>query len=257
MGRIILGAILGGVLLFMWGWVWWMALPKVIPLQQSTMLKFKSETAVEEVVKANAPESGVYVLPNYHSSQDDAGKKIDEEACVQFMKGNYPGPVVFASIHIGAVPPMQKNLIYSLVGNILAAGIVTWLLRRSTQKTFLQKVCFVKSIAIVAAIMCIYPGYVWQNFTLGYTLFSFLELVIGWGLTGSLLAESRSSHILVELIRSCENHITYHLCLETHGRHAPEQAVPGINLECLRVEPGRLTIGGGRCKRPFLMVAPP
>ena len=59
MKKILVSAILGGLVLFLWGFI----SHEVLPLYKSSMMKFTNEDAVSQMIVANAPASGVYFMP--------------------------------------------------------------------------------------------------------------------------------------------------------------------------------------------------
>jgi len=60
--KLLLGTVLGGLIVFAWGAISWM----VLPWHAATLQAFTNEAAVSKVIQANAPQPGVYFLPNPH-----------------------------------------------------------------------------------------------------------------------------------------------------------------------------------------------
>src|SRR5437762_2784297 len=58
--QLALGAILGGIVLFFWSAIAWM----LIPWPGEPLRSFTNDDAVIAAIKANAPKSGNYLLPN-------------------------------------------------------------------------------------------------------------------------------------------------------------------------------------------------
>jgi len=58
--QMILGTVLGGIVLFVWGAIAWM----FIPWPGQPLRAFKNEDAVTQAIVANATQSGNYLLPN-------------------------------------------------------------------------------------------------------------------------------------------------------------------------------------------------
>ena len=66
------GALIGGVTVFMWSMLSWMALT----WHMQTYFKFTDEAEVAKVLKRNTSQSGIYVLPNTsHYSNNTPTKK--------------------------------------------------------------------------------------------------------------------------------------------------------------------------------------
>jgi hypothetical protein len=58
--QLILGTVLGSIVLFLAGAIAWM----FVPWPGEPMRSFTNEEAVVAIIKANAPRSSVYLLPN-------------------------------------------------------------------------------------------------------------------------------------------------------------------------------------------------
>ena len=166
-----LGGLSGGVTLFVWGFVSWM----LIPWHDMTLERFENETTVEAALKANAPTSGVYVLPNLE------GKSSEE---MQGLKGTF----AFATVQLDWEMSMGPQMVIHFLGNCVAAGFATWLLLKTTVSGFVSRVRYVKLIAIVAWLACILPMGIWWKFSASFLLINFVDLLIGWGLAGAVIA---------------------------------------------------------------------
>src|SRR5207302_1821721 len=58
--QLVLGSVLGAIVLFVWSAIAWM----LIPWPGEPLRAFTNEDAVAQAIKANAPRSGNYLLPN-------------------------------------------------------------------------------------------------------------------------------------------------------------------------------------------------
>ena len=58
--QLVLGSVLGAIVLFVWSAIAWM----LIPWPGEPLRTFTNEDAVAQAIKANAPRSGNYLLPN-------------------------------------------------------------------------------------------------------------------------------------------------------------------------------------------------
>ena len=89
----VIGTVLGGVVLFVWSAISWMALP----WHQKTMTPFKDDHAMAQAIVANADRSGVYFLPS-----------ADESLMAS-------GPLVYAAIRREGMTTITKNMIVSVL----------------------------------------------------------------------------------------------------------------------------------------------
>jgi hypothetical protein len=88
--KLLLGSLIAGFAMFMWGFVSWMALSWHQPRS------VKNEQAVLEVLKANVTEHGLYMVPGALNA--DGSHKSEEE----WMKQTAAGPVMSGVIRPGA-----------------------------------------------------------------------------------------------------------------------------------------------------------
>ena len=150
MKSIVLGGVLGGLVLFVWGWVSW----GVLPWHGMTLSQFQDENAVEEVLKKNAPEGGIYILPamcEYDESLSEEENTAIREKMMEKMKETF----FFTSISLGGAKSMAAMMLVTLVANMLSAALMTWLLLQTTATTFIARVRFVKMVAVLAACMVV------------------------------------------------------------------------------------------------------
>jgi hypothetical protein len=181
--KLIKGALIGGLTVFVWSMLSWM----VFSWHAQTQYKFTDETAVAKVLKENASQSGIYILPNTsHYSNDTPTKEIRKAE--EILK---KGPFVFASIKLGGMEEMGITpLIISLGSYILAAAVISWMLLQTQGLRFLERVLFVSLIGLLAGILGILPNWNLWHFSTIYTLVTCVDLVIGWALAGLLMAKN-------------------------------------------------------------------
>jgi hypothetical protein len=168
-GRIILGGIIGAIILFAWGMFSWMYLP----WHMRTVNNFKDETAISQAITANAPNSGIYVLPSMATAQ----------------KGTAAGmPMVFASVELkGMASSMTPQMIKAFVMQFIIAALITWILLRS-MGGYGPKLGVAILLGILAAIAGNGPYSNWFGFDGAYTGVMMADTVISWFLAGLVLA---------------------------------------------------------------------
>ncbi len=178
-----LGAILGGLVAFLWGAVSWMALP----WHESTLRVFKDENAVARALVDNASGSGVYILPSggHQPGMTKEQKKEAETAAWEKMK---KGPFVFAVVERGGVASLARPMILGLVIQIVGAFLFTWLLQRTSGLSYVGRVGFIVIAALAGAVISELPNWNWWGFSTGYTIVILADVVIGWLLAGLVIA---------------------------------------------------------------------
>ncbi len=165
------GGILAGIVLFIWSAVSWMYLP----WHSATLNGFNNEKAVSGIIVTNTPKSGVYTIP---------GPKMEANTTVTTYK-----PFVFISVNQeGVSSSIVKPMIIHLIGEIIAALFVGWMLSRTVNLSFWGRTGFVMLFAIAAGIITHGSYWNWFTFDTNYTLAEFGDLIIGWFLGGLILA---------------------------------------------------------------------
>ena len=181
--KLLLSTLLGGVIVFAWGFISWDLL-KLHPL-----LSFTSEDAVAAALRANAPKSGVYFMPN---GQPPAGadKAAQEKAEAAMMERMNTGPLVFASVMAeGLGTSMTMFYIKGALVNFAGALFISWLLLMIPGTTYGKRLQIVALVALIAGVLVALPNWAWWGFSNGYTAGEFIDLVAGWGLAGLAMAK--------------------------------------------------------------------
>ncbi|MDQ2994245.1 MAG: hypothetical protein M3R00_04770, partial [Pseudomonadota bacterium] len=102
--RIFMAAVLGGLIAFIWGNISWV----VLDWHLKAMHQFKDESAVAAVLKNNAPESGVYMLPQM---PNDSAARVGEDHKTLKEKHDAQvseGPRAYVSLAQGPGDPTMK-----------------------------------------------------------------------------------------------------------------------------------------------------
>ncbi len=179
-------AVLGGIVVFLWGVFSWM----VLPWHQMTMHKFSNEKRVAEVIQDHADMSGAYVIPNCMHHDKNMSK---EDMRDEMMKGKEmmrTGPIVFAMVQKnGMKMGMAAAFILTLIVQIIAAYLITWLLFMTKATNYMKQVRFVTIIALIAAIIVYIPDWIWMGASCGFVVVHMLDLIIGWFLGGLVIAK--------------------------------------------------------------------
>lgn len=177
MGKaLVKGCVLGGIILFIWMMISWM----LLPWHCAVMGKFTNESDVASTIMANAPQDGVYILPNL------CQEKIQMEMRANVMK---KGPMIFTAIQRGGFDVKSPApYIISFIIQLIGAFLVTYLLLQVRNSTYWHRVWFVTLFGIAAGVLTAFPHWNWWGFSFGYVVIEFLDLCIGWFLAGLALA---------------------------------------------------------------------
>lgn len=177
--QLILGSVLGGIVLFVWSFIAW----TFIPWPGEPLRSFNNEGAVEQAVVSNAPVSGIYILPNPHKS---GVTPAQQTAAEEKLMG---GPMVFASVRLGAMRPFPVLLITQLVVYIISALIVTFLLLKTVGLSYGQRVVFVALCGLLIFLGGKMDQWVWWSFSTAYLMAECGAIIIGWILAALVIAK--------------------------------------------------------------------
>jgi hypothetical protein len=183
--RVILGAIIGGILVFAWSMVSWM----VLPYHAQSIHQFKDEAGLTKVIKEHAEHSGVYVLPFVPG--DTLSKPAAEQKSIweAVQKKQQEGPMVFASVALeGTKVSMKTSMIYGLILQIAGAFIISLILRGFCCSGYFCRLFTVSLIGVLVGLLGNAPNLIWWQFSLPFTLICGLDAFIGWTIAGLLMA---------------------------------------------------------------------
>lgn len=183
--RLALGGLFGGVVMFVWAAVSWLTLP----WHETTLLKFSDEQAVAEAIVANAPQSGVYLLPNpqkFAQGADEAEQlRYLDDAAARMRQG----PFMFSSVQReGADVDDPVPFILSLVTRVVAALLMTGLVLVAARRGYWRRVAFLGSLGVLTGLLAVFPTWNWWKFDSVFTLVNFADYVIQALLAGLVIA---------------------------------------------------------------------
>ena len=184
MKQILLGTMLGAIVLFIWSALAWM----IIPWPGEPFRSFTNEQAVVDAIKANAPQSGNYLLPNEPkrtAGMTDAQYKAVEQAA---MEQSARGPMVFAVVRLGPMG-MAKPLVIQLFTDIVMALLACILLLQTDRLSYFARVAFVTSIGVLIFVGGHVEEWNWFSFSTAYLMMELGAIVIGWLFAGLLMAK--------------------------------------------------------------------
>ncbi len=173
MKTLIKGAFFGGIIAFVWMNISWM----VLPWHQKTIATLPDDEPVAESLRMHVPANGLYILPwtSDHS----------KEAMAAFNEKMDRGPFAFMVVYPNGIKMnMTQMMLYGLLFNIVVALILTWLLTKTKGLSYIQKIGFVKVAALAGAMVILVPNLIWWHFPMAYTLITFIDTAITWGLAG-------------------------------------------------------------------------
>jgi hypothetical protein len=172
--RVLLGGVLGGIAIFMWGFVFW----AVLPFAKDNLPELPNIAAVARSLDAAIPESGTYLFPSREGASD--------------MKERYAegpvGMIVFRKGGVDIEDPMiyLKGLVHFMACAAIAGGIMSTVI--GSLKTYGSRVLFVFRLGLFAGVAVNVAKAIWWH---APTDFLFLDCAfhfVGWGVAGFAIA---------------------------------------------------------------------
>jgi hypothetical protein len=187
-----LGSVLGAVVLFVWSFIAW----TLIPWPGEPLRSFTNEDAVATAIKANAPRSGNYLMPNEVKrtpGMTDEQFKAAQQAAMEKMSR---GPVIFAAIRLEPFGSMAKPLVIKFVTLVIVALLASFLLAQTSGLSYARRVVFLTIIGLIVFVGVNVDEWNWWGFSNAYTAMQLGVLAIGWlmaGLVMSIFVRGKSS----------------------------------------------------------------
>ena len=181
MGRVIIAAIIGTIVLFFWGMFSWM----VLSWHNETLNKLDNETAVIAFLSQQAPDPGMYAFPYPPDDPEDWSNPESE-----YTKIHEKGPVGLLTIAAGG-PPMPPTMwVFGWIINFLVALIASWLLYLACPSLprYVQRVAFMMILGLFVGIAADANMWNWMNSPLDFSLVMAADRIVGMLLVGILVA---------------------------------------------------------------------
>ncbi len=166
-GKIIKGAILGGLVMFIWFSVSW----HFLPWHANSLMGFKNEAEVAGALAKS--DSGVYVIPWTNMGQ---------------VKQATDKPFAFVSVFAPGVDvkgTMVSMMISAFVMSVVMAGLLSCLLSKKVEG--FCPVLFSVKTGLLVGVAAFAPNYIFYHFPVSWTLTGIADEVIAFGLTGAIV----------------------------------------------------------------------
>jgi len=182
--RLALGTLLGGIVLFVWSAIAWIA----IPWPGDPLRSFTNEDALIQAVTANAPRSGNYLLPNKPKRAPGMTEEQYKAARQAAMDKMSRGPMIFTVVRLEPMGSTTRPLVIQFLTQLVLALMASFLLLQTGRLSYKGRVVF---LTVVGAIIFV-GGHVdewnWWSFSNAYMLMQFGAIVIGWLLASFVIA---------------------------------------------------------------------
>ncbi len=177
MKKKLLGALVGAVIAFAWGYVSW----QVLPWHEWSMKSFEQGgAAVTDAIKKEALTSGLYSLPNF-----DKDARTDKAKHEAWMKQAHEGPAAFVAVRLEG---MRFDLIGTLVGQFITQFLVAflgvWLLTKTIIVPVVQKAVFISVVVASGVFLFNMGGWIWCGIPSVSVLIAVVDALVAWFLAG-------------------------------------------------------------------------
>lgn len=157
---LMVGAVIGGVLLFLWGALY----NTVLPFASRTLDAFANDQEVVESIRRSAPRNGIY---------------LSDKGVFAAVDLRPDGSVRVPSLGV----PMGIELLADL-----GIGLMLTIVLLNTGRSGLPRPAVVAAAALAAGLGISLSHWNWFGFSTGFTAAEILEVVFGWLLVGLVLA---------------------------------------------------------------------
>jgi hypothetical protein len=179
MGRRVLAAIAGGVVVFVWSALSHMALG----LGTAGISSIPNEDRVTQAIRGGITEPGLYFFPGFDASRK---RTPDEEKA--WTERYRRGPSGILVVQPGGRDPLApEQFVIELVADILAAGVAAFLLA-GMAGSFVARASAVGLLGVFEWLDINVSYWNWDKFPTTYTLAALVEQLVGWTLAGLVMA---------------------------------------------------------------------
>jgi len=173
--RIVLAALVGGVISFLWSGLSW----EVLPWHRAQMSTVRNEAELAKLLGDSVEHDGVVLLPNPPGHQG-----AERKASLARM---LEGPAAFVAVRKGSFD-MGTMFAKEIVRQLLAALLLTLLLAQLSL-TYWGRVLAALGMALFASLTAHLQGWTHFYFPTAFTALNVLDALVGWFLAA--LAISR------------------------------------------------------------------
>jgi hypothetical protein len=176
MKKIPLAGVVGGVLMFIWSAVAWMA----VPLHTSTIRTMANEDSVITAMKTGMDRKAVYMFP----ARPVSGEQAAVDAWTRKSQQGPTGTVIYNPAGYSGM--MLPEMGIGLLDCILTAMLAAWLLSRSTaaKSGYFARVMFCGTLGLFICLAVHIVNWNWMMYPVDYTTGWVADTLVGWVVGG-------------------------------------------------------------------------
>lgn len=171
MKKLVIGAIVGGIIIFIWQSLSF----TVLNLHAKAFQYTPKQQEIISYLGTQLNEEGQYLVPR---PADEASME-EREAHMKSADGK---PWAMISYHKAMDMNMGINMVRGLLVDIIAAGLLCWILLRMNLPSFSTIVIASIFTGLIVFMNGVYTGHIWyQTFDI---MAHFLDAIVAWGACG-------------------------------------------------------------------------
>jgi hypothetical protein len=179
MAKVLVGALVAGIVVFFWGSVSHMALP----IGTMGIRQISGEDKVVTAIKDTISEPGFYFIPGRDMSKPQS--KSEEAAYTAKMRQGPSGVMV---IHPEGSEGISTGKLLTELGSSVVAALLAALVLTQVRSGYVGRVLVVTSMGLFGFLSILVSYWNWYGFPTDFTIGAVLDEVIGWFLAGLVLA---------------------------------------------------------------------
>ncbi len=178
--RVLIAALLGAVVLFLWEFVAHM----LLPVGQMGMRLPQNENGVLQAIATDLPKPGIYILPSL-----DPAKMSDAAAVQAYKAKTASNPLAFVVVSSAGqdLTDMGQNLAEQFASDFLGA-VLAALVLGATAWGFGARVLGSAAFGVFGWLENIVPLWNWYRFPSDFMVGNLIEQGVGWLLAGIAIA---------------------------------------------------------------------
>ena len=162
------GAVLGGLVVFIWQAFSWTALP----FHNKTVQRFANPAPLLNALAADTEQSGVYILANDPKSQTAPSD-----------------PFIFLSYHKKGWGSMGQTMALGLLIQMVGAFFWTWILGKIPGLTSKDAALYGLFFGICVGVLGSMSNWAWWKFPAGFSLLYVLDDAVSWAIASVVIAK--------------------------------------------------------------------
>ncbi len=170
MKKQLIATLVGAVILFIWQFLSWAA----IPIHQSEYGYTPNQDKIMETLNQNLTEAGTYMLPGVPPGT--SGEQTEAS-----MQSNMGKPWASITYHKSLSTDMGMNMFRGFVVDLLAAWLLVWLLLKFETLNMGTALQTSLVVGIIGYLTIPYLNSIWFE---GNSMADLIDAIVSWGLVG-------------------------------------------------------------------------